>query len=104
MLVQLTYTTVFGWHASWTLLSTGCTASAVAVHVACNMFGFPDFECMRSHQLSSLLMGCLFTGLAGFVALYSTVLGDVNAYSNKYVLVGQQLGTAQGFRLTRNSS
>ena len=72
--LQFAYTTLFGWHASWTLLSSGCAAAPMAVHLFCNLQGFPDFEGLLGHKHHLLLAALLMAGIAGFAALYTAVL------------------------------
>lgn len=55
LLLQLLYTTVFGWYATWVFLSTGSIVAAILVHSICNVLGLPPFGEMG--KLSLLLCG-----------------------------------------------
>jgi hypothetical protein len=43
-LVQLTYTTLFGWYAAYVFLRTGMLAPCFLVHAYCNAMGLPDLS------------------------------------------------------------
>lgn len=65
LLLQLLYTTVFGWYATWIFLSTGSILAAVAVHSICNMFGLPPINQMDRGSLLLCAVGVvLFAGAA----------------------------------------
>lgn len=42
-LFQFTYTTMFGWFATFVFLRTGSVWNAVLAHMACNYIGVPNF-------------------------------------------------------------
>jgi len=42
-LVQFTYTTLFGWYASYIFLSTQTIWAPIVVHAFCNIMGLPRF-------------------------------------------------------------
>ena len=64
VLLQLLYTTVFGWYATYVYLATGSILAAVWVHSLCNVFGLPPF-----HQMNRLSLMACAAGVALFAAL-----------------------------------
>jgi prenyl protein peptidase len=68
-LLQFLYTTVFGWFATWILLSTGSTAAAVLVHSLCNVMGLPPF-----HHMGRFSLCLCVTGLVLFLLIAPRVL------------------------------
>ena len=63
-LVQLTYTTVFGWYSAFLYIRTGSVAAPLASHVFCNYMGVPEFDLIdgRADQAAYVV------GLVGFLA------------------------------------
>ncbi|KAK6534685.1 hypothetical protein TWF281_005990 [Arthrobotrys megalospora] len=49
-LIQFSYTTLFGWFASWVYLRFGSLWAAIAVHSFCNVMGLPRFWGSLDHQ------------------------------------------------------
>ena len=70
---QLTYTTVFGWYASWLFLRTGHVVAPIGVHAFCNAMGFPQFGRMARHRHRSIFM----VVLVGGVLLFAYCLGPL---------------------------
>eukprot|EP00898_Chlorokybus_atmophyticus_P009143 jgi/Chlat1/922/Chrsp108S01426 len=67
--VQLSYTTVFGWYATYLLLRTGQLMAPIGAHVFCNYMGFPDIQALHKHPLRRLLLLVYAAGIVGFGAL-----------------------------------
>lgn len=69
VVVQYTYTTVFGWYVTWLLLRTGSLAPPILVHAFCNWLGMPDFGRMVSaaRNVTTLHAHAKVHRLAGFV-------------------------------------
>ncbi|KAL7748760.1 CAAX prenyl protease [Sorochytrium milnesiophthora] len=66
ILVQLTYTSVFGWYASYLFLRTGHLAAPVASHIFCNIMGLPEFGDIHLHRQRNLIRACYVVGLVLF--------------------------------------
>jgi prenyl protein peptidase len=66
MCFQMTYTTVFGWYASWLFVRTGHLAAPVAAHAFCNLLGFPDFLRMSMHRYKVPLLASLVLSILIF--------------------------------------
>lgn len=66
MLFQFTYTSIFGWYATYLFLRTGHIAAPILAHAICNMFGFPPFGEMSKHPQRIIIYLCVVAGLAVF--------------------------------------
>jgi hypothetical protein len=55
--LQLLYTTVFGWYATWLFLATGSILAAVVVHSICNVMGLPPFWRMGGYSIACSILG-----------------------------------------------
>lgn len=62
--MQLGYTTVFGWYASFLYLRTGNIFAPLAAHVFCNIMGFPDLNGVLQRG------GLIFIFLVGVVGFF----------------------------------
>ena len=71
MLFQLSYTTAFGWLATYLFLRTGHLLAPVLAHCACNYLGLPHFG--RLTQQAGSTWGALLAMSAG-VLLFSLTL------------------------------
>ena len=70
-LLQVGFTTIFGWFAAFLFLRTGHYAAVVVAHSFCNYLGCPDFSTILSdsHPKAAQLKIALFSGIVGFVVL-----------------------------------
>lgn len=66
---QFTYTTVFGWLATWLFLSTGHALAPALAHAACNALGVPPLGAMARRRLAG--QPALLWATAGGVALFA---------------------------------
>jgi prenyl protein peptidase len=68
-LFQFVYTTIFGWYASFIYIHYQSLWAAVAVHMFCNMMGFPRFwgATQGSIICTWLYYAVLGTGATAFV-------------------------------------
>ncbi|KAJ1836263.1 CAAX prenyl protease [Coemansia sp. RSA 2711] len=70
-LVQLAYTTVFGWIAAGLFVRTRSIAGPIAAHVFCNVQGLPDVSKAAQHPGHKYFIWLAFgAGLAGFLVLF----------------------------------
>lgn len=54
-LFQFTYTTIFGWYASYLFIKTGNLWPPVLCHSFCNIMGFPDFSRITYNKQGKLI-------------------------------------------------
>jgi len=68
-LFQLTYTTLFGWFASYLFLRTGSILPPLLSHIFCNAMGIylPTTAVRRHPHRSGLIWGSYLVGVAGFI-------------------------------------
>ncbi|KAK8845309.1 hypothetical protein IAR55_006022 [Kwoniella newhampshirensis] len=68
-LFQLTYTTLFGWFASYLFLRTGSVLPPLTAHIYCNMMGIylPGSAIQRHPKQARGIWGSYFAGIAVFV-------------------------------------
>ncbi|XP_042434743.1 CAAX prenyl protease 2-like isoform X1 [Zingiber officinale] len=52
--LQLGYTVIFGWFASFLFIRTGNLISPIVAHVFCNVMGLPVLSCPRTKGLATL--------------------------------------------------
>jgi prenyl protein peptidase len=69
LLLQLTYTTVFGIYSSFLFLRTGHFAAPFLAHCFCNYMGFPRLDTMWTHPHRKRLILSLILGLVLFSLL-----------------------------------
>ncbi|KAL0244051.1 hypothetical protein I308_105314 [Cryptococcus tetragattii IND107] len=67
-LFQLTYTTLFGWFASYLYLRTGSVLPPLSAHVYCNVMGMylPTTAIKRYPRKKTLIWGTYLAGIVGF--------------------------------------
>ncbi|TYJ51215.1 hypothetical protein B9479_008227 [Cryptococcus floricola] len=67
-LFQLTYTTLFGWFASYLFLRTGSVIPPLVAHMFCNVMGiyFPGNAIRREPGKKALIYGAYLAGIVGF--------------------------------------
>ncbi|WWC85624.1 uncharacterized protein L201_000489 [Kwoniella dendrophila CBS 6074] len=68
-LFQLSYTTLFGWFASYLYLRTGSVLPPLTSHIFCNVMGIylPSTAIARQPKRRYLIWGSYLAGIAGFV-------------------------------------
>ncbi|WVQ93886.1 hypothetical protein IAU59_000964 [Kwoniella sp. CBS 9459] len=68
-LFQLSYTTLFGWFASYLYLRTGSVIPPLISHVFCNIIGiyFPSHAATRTPVRRIFVWGSYVAGIAGFI-------------------------------------
>jgi prenyl protein peptidase len=69
VLFQFTYTTIFGWYATYLFLRTGHLLAPVLVHALCNSLGLPPVVAMAQHRQRLLMLALLLGGAASFAWL-----------------------------------
>jgi intramembrane prenyl-peptidase len=77
--VQFTYTTIFGWYASYLLLVTQTIWAPVLAHAFCNCMGLPRFWGGIpgvSRWLSAVYYVCLIAGAVGFYLCIGKIKPD----------------------------
>ncbi|WVF66265.1 hypothetical protein IAT40_001005 [Kwoniella sp. CBS 6097] len=69
-LFQLSYTTLFGWFASYLYLRTGSVIPPLLSHVFCNIMGiyFPSRSATRTPIRRIFVWGSYVAGIAGFIS------------------------------------
>ncbi|KAI5819855.1 CAAX protease self-immunity-domain-containing protein [Pyronema omphalodes] len=65
-LAQFTYTTIFGWWATFVLIRTGSVWPAIAVHAMCNWIGAPAPKVSSTGWVNGLYWLSLVAGAVGF--------------------------------------
>jgi prenyl protein peptidase len=76
-LVQFTYTTLFGWYASYLFITTKTIWAPIAAHTFCNVMGLPRFFGPipgASTAQNVLYYLCLVTGAIGFARLVGSIM------------------------------
>mmetsp|Transcript_27141 Transcript_27141/g.82286 ORF Transcript_27141/g.82286 Transcript_27141/m.82286 type:complete len:293 (+) Transcript_27141:173-1051(+) len=66
VVVQFTYTSLFGAYSSYLFLRTGLIYGPVLAHSFCNFMGLPNFAGVPGHRQSRTLAGAYVVGLLGF--------------------------------------
>ncbi|XP_008788156.2 CAAX prenyl protease 2 isoform X1 [Phoenix dactylifera] len=61
--LQLGYTVIFGWYASFLFIRTGNLISPIVAHIFCNMMGLPVLSSSRTKGVATMAFAA---GLAGF--------------------------------------
>ncbi|KAJ2137035.1 CAAX prenyl protease [Coemansia sp. RSA 678] len=70
-LVQLVYTTLFGWIAAGLFVRTKSVMGPIVAHVFCNLQGLPDFAKARQYPSYKYFIWLAFVvGLVGFLVLF----------------------------------
>ncbi|ORY86254.1 hypothetical protein BCR37DRAFT_343936 [Protomyces lactucae-debilis] len=64
--VQFTYTSIFGWYASFIFMRTGSLLACIAVHSFCNIMGLP--------RVTGRVRGALWKSVAYYVLLVAGLL------------------------------
>lgn len=69
LVFQLTYTTLFGWFATYNYLRTGSVIPALTSHAYCNFMGIylPHIATARHPTKKGLIWGLYGIGIAGFI-------------------------------------
>uniref|UniRef100_A0A7S4C4T9 intramembrane prenyl-peptidase Rce1 n=1 Tax=Chrysotila carterae TaxID=13221 RepID=A0A7S4C4T9_CHRCT len=67
VLVQFTYTSLFGAYSAYLFLRTGLVYGPIAAHVFCNYMGLPSFYDMVEHRRRHVVTGAYIIGIVGFV-------------------------------------
>jgi len=69
--LQLSYTTLFGFLASYLFLRTGSILVPITAHVWCNVMGLPEigYELRRFPKYRIVIIAIYLTGIIGFVFL-----------------------------------
>jgi prenyl protein peptidase len=66
--LQLAYTSLFGYFATYMLLKTGNISGSIVSHSFCNFMGLPDFDISRSDWLKTLTFAALYLiGVFSFI-------------------------------------
>lgn len=71
VLVQFTYTSIYGMFSAFLFIRTGHLASPVLTHALCNVLGLPPFEHVPQHRHPVWISIAYVAGLIGFIALLS---------------------------------
>lgn len=66
-LVQVGYTTVFGWLAAYLMIRTGHFVAVALVHSFCNYMGFPKFGLLLQHPRRVVLIPAFVGGIMAFI-------------------------------------
>jgi len=68
IVLQFSYTNVFGWFSTYLLLRTGNILSSIFAHVLCNIFSFPDVNSLlvAKGKTKVIYIICYFIGLIAF--------------------------------------
>ncbi|KAL7274625.1 CAAX prenyl protease [Rhizina undulata] len=79
-LIQFSYTTLFGWFATFVFLRTGSIWTVICVHSFCNMMGVPNVAPVRGPKWKSVVYySLLVSGAWGFYKLLFTLTESSNA-------------------------
>jgi prenyl protein peptidase len=71
VVVQFTYTSLFGAYSTYLFLRTGLIYGPMLAHSFCNFMGLPNFAEVPSHPRARVLTCAYLTGLLGFTAIVS---------------------------------
>ncbi len=69
VLLQFTYTTIYGIFSAFLFIRTGHLASPVLTHSLCNILGLPPFELLPEHRHPVWVGVAYVAGLMGFIVL-----------------------------------
>ncbi|GAQ81759.1 CAAX prenyl protease [Klebsormidium nitens] len=69
LVLQMTYTTLFGWYAAFLLVRTGHLLCPIVAHVFCNVMGFPDLGAIPRHPHRRVVSAAFVLGVAAFASL-----------------------------------
>ena len=72
--VQLGYTVMFGWFASYLFVQSGNVLAPVAAHSVCNFFGFPPFSQIRYYSRRDIIIRAYIMGVVLFPVFVTFVL------------------------------
>lgn len=75
-LVQFTYTSIFGWYASYLFLATKTVWAPAAVHTFCNVMGLPRFW-GGIPGVSTWKMAVYYTSLVAGVVGFMRYIGSI---------------------------
>ncbi|CAM6086621.1 unnamed protein product [Calypogeia fissa] len=78
--LQLGYTTIFGWYATFLYLRTGNLIAPLVAHMFCNTMGLPDIGAAISSAHHRSVIMAYFAGVVGFFALLGPVT-DLSFYN-----------------------
>jgi len=82
-LFQFTYTTLFGWFATFVFLRTGSVWAAIITHSFCNFMGVPDFGPVDGPRWRSVVCyALLVAGALGFYKLLWPLTESQHALAN----------------------
>lgn len=95
--LQLCYTVMFGWFASFLFVQSGNVLAAVAAHSVCNFFGFPPFSQIRYYSRRNVVIRSYVIGVLLFPVFVAFVLvprsfgyeggkGYLSNYDDRYKL------------------
>ncbi|OUM65592.1 hypothetical protein PIROE2DRAFT_59888 [Piromyces sp. E2] len=75
IVLQFSYTNLFGWFASFLLLRTGNVLSSIFAHALCNLFNFPNVNAVLSAtgKTKIIYTVCYFVGLILFIIAMNIV-------------------------------
>ncbi|KAK3816881.1 MAG: hypothetical protein J3R72DRAFT_45751 [Linnemannia gamsii] len=83
-LVQLAYTSIFGWFATFLFLRTSSLLAPCLCHSFCNLMGFPDLSNM---QYYGRWKSCIYLAFGLGIILFALLLGPFTSpslYGNTY--------------------
>ncbi len=67
VLIQTTYTSLFGMFSAHLFLQTGHVTSAIVAHAFCNVLGLPEVHALPHHKYKWLIGALYFVGFGCFV-------------------------------------
>eukprot|EP00056_Hartaetosiga_gracilis_P010189 m.149043 g.149043 ORF g.149043 m.149043 type:complete len:299 (+) comp13270_c0_seq1:48-944(+) len=76
ILVQIAYTTLFGFLSAMVMIKTNSLISAIVVHSFCNWMGLPGFLSAPKHKHKYVIVPAYFIGLCLFLFAMFTKLGS----------------------------
>eukprot|EP00899_Mesostigma_viride_P015103 jgi/Mesvir1/23594/Mv25735-RA.1 len=66
VVVQVAYTTIFGWYATFLFLRSAHILAPVVAHMFCNHMGLPDFTALANHRHRKVLIAATLLGVVVF--------------------------------------
>lgn len=72
--LQLGYTILFGWYASFLFIRTGHLVAPIVAHTFCNIMGLPSMSCIQRGKVTSM---AFLVGIAGFFLMLSPASNPV---------------------------
>jgi prenyl protein peptidase len=83
VLVQLTYTLLFGVYSAYLFVRTESVFAPITAHIICNYLELPDFSAIANHKRPYLIIGLNFAAVVAVFVLFEPITSWANTYRFK---------------------